>query len=222
MAEAALNSARVQLELRRDRRAARRHGAAPARRRTRAGRGGHAGARARRAGPGLRRAHRARGSRDRAGALGDAAQVRLDALPDATLDGKVTEVAERGRCRERHVPHRSGARSDRPAAEERPGREADRSCRRRPRPARASTCRSARSSKATAAPRACSCSTRTMRADATSKSHSSKATTSRSSAASRPASRSSPTARSISKTASRSRSPSRSPTSRQRPRGALQ
>ena len=67
VAEAALNSARVQLELRRDRRAARRHRAAPSGRGTRARRSRHAGARARRAGSRLRRAHRARRSRDRAG-----------------------------------------------------------------------------------------------------------------------------------------------------------
>ena len=90
MAEAALNSAAVQLELRRDRRAARRHGAAQARRRARAGRRRNAGARARRARPGIHRAH---GLADREIVqvrIGDLAQVRLDALPDATLDGKVT------------------------------------------------------------------------------------------------------------------------------------
>ena len=155
------------------------------------------------------------GSRDRAGAPRRCcAQIRLDALPDATLDGKVTEVASAADAAQRHVPHRSDARPDRPAAEERPGREADgravvgerglarlradRRDRRRRRPHGAPV---------RARPR-------TTRAGATSKSPSSKATTLRWSAASKQASKSSPTARSISRTARRWRSLNRLPPSR--------
>ena len=142
--------------------------------------------------------------------LGDAAQIRLDALPDATLRGKVTEVASAADAASgmfgievtldtTDLPLKSGLVAKLTivpsSASARLARlRADRRDRRRRRPHRAR----------------CSCSTRIVRADATSKSHSSKATPSRSSAASKLASRSSPTARCISKTASRSRSPNRS------------
>ena len=83
----------VQLELRRDRRAARWHGAAPARRGTRAGRAGK---------PVIVLGAQDRGFVVRTGLadreivqvkLGDNAQIRLDALPGAALEGRVTEVA---------------------------------------------------------------------------------------------------------------------------------
>ena len=106
--------------------------------------------------------------------LGDAVHVRLDALPDATLDGKVTEIASAADPASgmfgievaidgADLPLKSGLVAKLTIVP--PSATA----------ARASTCRSARSSKATAATRACSCSTRTMRAGATSKSHSSRA-----------------------------------------------
>ena len=111
--------------------------------------------------------------------IGDTALIRLDALPDATLNGKVTEVASAADAASGMFRIEVTLDATDAAAEERPGREADRRAvvgerrlarlradrrdRRRRRPHRA----------------ACSCSKKTMRGAATSKSHSSKATTSR-------------------------------------------
>ena len=58
--------------------------------------------------------------------IGDAAQVRLDALPGATLDGKVTEVASAADAASGMFRIEVALDPDRSAAEERPGREADR------------------------------------------------------------------------------------------------
>src|SRR6185436_14622574 len=123
----------VQLELRRDRRPARRHGAAPACRRAR-GRGGRrASARDRRSGPRLRRARRSRGSRDRAGPH---RRCRARAARRAARgDAQRHSDGDSQRCgsRQRHVRRRSGDRRQRePAFEERPGREAHDRARLRP------------------------------------------------------------------------------------------
>ena len=108
---------------------------------------------------GFRGSRRARRSRDRAG---QTRRCRADP-PRCAARRRTERQSHRSRQRrgpgQRHVPASKSARSGRPAAQERPGREAhDRAVRRRAQ-ASASMCRSLPSSKATVATRASSCST---------------------------------------------------------------
>jgi multidrug efflux pump subunit AcrA (membrane-fusion protein) len=95
------------------------------------------------------------------------ARAKLDALPEATLDGTVTEIASAADRASGMFGIEVAIAGAEPAAEERTGREAHDRARLCPEAARACTCRSAQSSKALAAARACSCSTRIVRARAT-------------------------------------------------------
>ena len=150
VAEAGVELRGVQLELRCDRRAARWRRSCVASPRNVNWFGRQSRARARRGGSRLHRAHWTRRSRNRPGEArrrgGDPTRCAAAARRSREGDGS----SERGRRCERHVRHRGLGRSRRSAAQERPRRKAVASCLRPPAPAHASTCRSARSSKATA------------------------------------------------------------------------